>query len=529
MEPARRDAVFAATLAQHPGAFLGAIGPTGMLVPSPAELAALGHPPIEGPPSMLGLVIGDDHRAMVDAWMRVVPEGVANCLVRPVAAPDLQVRVHFIDMTHRFGVFVGILTGLEDHATGTVLSHDQVRPRLVTMHKDQTSVITEVGPEVSLLLGWSPAELVGRRTLELVHPDDHDRAIAGWIDMLSAPPGSARRVRLRHLHRDGHPVWFEITNHNHLADPDHPRVVAEMLDISDEMAAQEAVRAAEQLMRRLTETLPLAILQIDRDRRVTYLNDRAARWMNTQAGDVLGDAVFDAIVPADRPAAEDAIADVLDSGNDADLEYGHRPAGRGVRRVRAILRALTGDDGAVTGAIVCLTDVTEEVRLREELRHRATFDPLTGCHNRAATMAELQDAVESPGTAVIFLDLNGFKQVNDRYGHATGDRLLTHVASRLRLAAPAGGVVGRLGGDEFVVICRDLPAPQQAERIGADLLAALSGSGVDVAGEILVPQASVGVAWSPHAGSGADDLMARADAAMYEAKKTRTALVLSGS
>jgi len=116
---------------------------------------------------------------------------------------------------------------------------------------------------VTALLGWTPAELSGRRSLDLVHPDDHERAIASWMDMLSTPPGAARRVRLRHLHKNGQAVWFEITNHNHLADADRPGVIAEMLDISDEMAAQEAVRAAEQLMRRLTETLPLGILQID--------------------------------------------------------------------------------------------------------------------------------------------------------------------------------------------------------------------------------------------------------------------------
>jgi diguanylate cyclase (GGDEF)-like protein/PAS domain S-box-containing protein len=286
-----------------------------------------------------------------------------------------------------------------------------------------------------------------------------------------------------------------------------------MLDISDEMAAQEAVRAAEQLMRRLTETLPMGILQIDHERRITYLNDRAARALHARAGDVLGDQL-DAIVPADRPAADDAIAEVLGSGGDVDVEYGSREPGRGVRRIRANLRALTGDDGAVTGAIICLADVTEDVRLREELRHRATFDPLTGCHNRAATMVALQEAVTAAqtGTAVVFLDLNGFKEVNDRYGHAAGDQLLTQVSTRLRLAVPPSGVVGRIGGDEFLVILPDVAGPAEATRLGAGFLPVL---GEDDGG---VPRASVGVAWSAPGADTADELIARADAAMYEAK-----------
>ena len=534
MEPAGRDRVLAATLAQFPDAFIGAINAAGLFTELPPELAAAGLRPIEGASSALGLVIGPDHRIVVDAWHQVVHEGVANCLVRPVAAPDRQVRLHLIDVTHRLGVHVGILSGMEDHGAGLTLPSDQVRPRLVTMHKDQTAVITDAGPEVELLLGWTPAELVGRRALDLVHPEDHDRAIAGWMELLNTPPGSARRVRLRHLHRDGHPVWFEITNHNHLTDPDHPGVLAEMLDISDEMAAQEAVRAAEQLMRRLTETLPLAILQIDAGRRIVYLNDRAARRMGARAGEVLGGAMFATIVPADRAAVEDAVDGVLGAGGDTDFEYGHHEPGWGVRRIRANLRALTDDAGTVTGAIVCLADVTEDVRLREELRHRATFDALTGCLNRGATLAALRDAVTGAdrhaGTAVIFLDLDGFKQVNDRYGHAVGDRLLTDVAARLRLATPAAGVVGRLGGDEFVVICRDVPDAGRAGRIGTDLLAALRGGGIDVDGVLLRPEASVGVAWSPGDGTGAEDLIARADAAMYSAKRARKgpyALVLS--
>ncbi|MFC7279583.1 diguanylate cyclase domain-containing protein [Paractinoplanes rhizophilus] len=513
MDPVGRDAVLAATIAQHPGAFIAAVSSTGLFVPLPDELAASGLRPIEGPASMLGLVVADDQRAVIETWSRALHEGVGNCLVRLLAAPEQQVRVHFIDVTHRLGVYAALLTGMEDHSAELTLTHDDVRPRLVTVRKDQTAVIAEAGPEAQALLGWSPAELVGVRSLELVHPDDHERAIASWMDMLSTPPGAARRVRLRHLHRDGHAVWFEITNHNHLADPDHPGVVAEMLDISDEMAAQEAVRAAEQLMRRLTETLPLGILQIDAERRITYLNDRAARGLRARTGDVLGDQL-DGILPADRPVADDAIAEVLGSGGDVDVEYGSREPGRGVRRIRASLRALTGDDGTVTGAIICLADVTEDVRLREELRHRATFDPLTGCHNRAATMAALQEAVaeSEAGIAVVFLDLNGFKQINDRYGHAAGDQLLTQVSSRLRLAVPPPGVVGRIGGDEFLVILHDVPGPAEAARIGAGLLPVL---GEDDGG---APRASVGVAWSAPGTDTPDELIARADAAMYEAK-----------
>jgi diguanylate cyclase (GGDEF)-like protein/PAS domain S-box-containing protein len=523
MRPEDRDAVLAALVAKNPDAFVAAVGPNGLFVPMPPGLTGTGLRPIEGATSMLGLVITDDHRLVIDTWSQAVVEGAASCVVHLTAAPDRPARMHLIDLTHRFGVHLGVISG-SDLTTDLTLNPELVRPRMVTMVKSPTSVVTEVGPEILPLLGWEPAALVGQRTLELVHPDDQQRAIAGWMDMLATPAGSARRVRLRHLHRDGRTVGFENTNHNHLGDPNDPRVVAEMLDISDEMAAQEAVRAAEQLMRRLTETIPLAILQAGQNGRITFLNERAARQVGAQIGGDLTAALLDLTEPVDRPQVGEALAGVL-TGEDTDIEYGHREPGAATRRIRANLRSLTDASGTVTGAIVCLADVTEEVLLRERLWREATFDALTGCHNRAATMAALDDALRCAdrhaGTAVIFLDLNSFKPINDRYGHAAGDLLLSQVATSLRGAVPADGIVGRIGGDEFVAVCRDVTGREHADRIGADLLAALSAARVRVSGATLVPHASLGVAWSPYGEGNPDELMAQADAAMYAVKRSR--------
>ncbi|MGW4945978.1 diguanylate cyclase domain-containing protein [Actinoplanes sp. NPDC004185] len=525
MDPADRDEVFAALLKQHPDAFVGAISRVGLAVPLPDGLDIGGLRPIVGAQSALALVVADDQKIAVDAWQRALGQGLANCLIHPVAAPSELVRLHLLDLTHRYGVFLMFLTGLAGHPRGRSLEHEPIRPRLVTVLKDQVAVITSADAEIALVLGWTAAELTGTRTLDLVHPDDQQRAIASWMDMLASPQGEARRVRLRHVHRDGHPIWFEITNYNRLADAGNPRVVAEMLDISDEMAAQEALRAGEKLMRRLTETIPMGIVQIDAARRIVYQNERAARAIGAGLGDVLGDDHLRPIVPGDRPGIDAAIAAVLDAGSDIDVEYGHRDE-RGLRRVRANLRSLTAESGEVTGAIICLTDVTDDVRLRDELKQRASFDALTGCRNRASTLSALGEALAGPGrtrgTAVIFIDLNHFKQVNDRYGHAAGDQLLTHVANRLRGAVRDGDVVGRFGGDEFVVICADVATADRARRIGESLLTALGEGCLEVAGERLLPQASIGVAWGDPAACAPDALIARADTAMYAAKKTRT-------
>jgi diguanylate cyclase (GGDEF)-like protein/PAS domain S-box-containing protein len=518
-DPAARDAVLQALLARHPGAFVGAVGEHGRFVEPPAELRDSGLRPIYGPATALGLALAADHPALIQAWHRLLAEGVAECDFRPQSGSGHLARMHLVDVTHRLGVVALVITGLDEGVT--VLAHEVIRPRLVTMRKDQFSLILAADPQIHLVLGWRAEELAGRRSLELVHPDDHQRAITAWMDLLAAPAGEARRIRMRHLHRDGRVIWFEVTNRNLLADPADPCVVAEMLDITDEMAAEEALRVSEQLLRRLTEALPMSVLQIDAQRRVVYQNARGARMVATTVGGHLGEAQLAVIVPGDRPGVDEALQTVLRDGGDADVEYGYRDPHQGLRRANAKVRALTAADGQVAGAVICIADVTDDVRMREELQRRATYDELTGCRNRGATLAALGDALDAAtrGTAAVFVDLNDFKLVNDRYGHAAGDHVLTHVAQILRGTVRDGDVVGRLGGDEFVVVCRDVPGQEQAARIAASLGAALEAAALDVAGTRLRPKASIGVAWTRPGGLGADALIAQADSKMYEAKQ----------
>jgi diguanylate cyclase (GGDEF)-like protein/PAS domain S-box-containing protein len=301
------------------------------------------------------------------------------------------------------------------------------------------------------------------------------------------------------------------------------------------MAAQEALRANEQLLRRLTEALPLGVLQIDSNLRVIYQNERVAAILATITGTIVDDQHFAAVVPDDREALQKAVHAALRYGRDSDLECGYQHPQGSLRRCAIGLRALSTPAGEVTGAIVCLTDVTEDVQLREELRYRATFDALTGCRNRASTLAALEQllAVPAPGyagTAVIFIDLNEFKQINDRLGHAAGDQLLVHVADRLRTATRDGDLLGRFGGDEFVVVSRNVATVAEARAVAERLVAALGRGHLEIDGQRVPAQASIGVAWSAPGQSLADALIARADAAMYQAKKHRTgplALVVS--
>ncbi|HEX2808586.1 MAG TPA: PAS domain-containing protein, partial [Kineosporiaceae bacterium] len=208
------------------------------------------------------------------------------------------------------------------------------------------------------------------------------------MDLLGRP-GAARRVRLRHRRADGEWTWFEITNHNLLNDPEHGYVLAEMVDTSDEMAATEALRAGEELLRRLTEALPVGVVQFDAVGRVVYRNDRLAS--------ILGRDLPPARNDVDEPVAgrsglgelSESVTGVLASGHDADFEAAQSDADGVSRRIHVRLRALRGSEGEVTGAIACVNDVTDAAQLREELAHQATFDALTGCLTRRAVLVHL--------------------------------------------------------------------------------------------------------------------------------------------
>jgi diguanylate cyclase (GGDEF)-like protein len=194
-----------------------------------------------------------------------------------------------------------------------------------------------------------------------------------------------------------------------------------------------------------------------------------------------------------------------------------------VRHLEWTIHAAVGPSGEITGGVVCIADVSEAVRLREALEGRTKTDALTGCLNRAGTIAALEFALSNVdrtgGIGVLFIDLDGFKSINDTRGHAAGDAVLEVVASRLRGALRSGDLVGRLGGDEFVVISTGLHSASAALVFACRVSEHMQGPAT-INGLAIPIAASIGVAWTMT--SAAPDLLAAADAAMYIAKQTHS-------
>ncbi len=512
-------------LSLYPESPAAALRQDGVVVAMPESIPLQRNPVLEAR-SGLDLIVHEDRVRLLSTWDQILALGAGRCPVHLAGHPDTTVMYHGLDLRDAHGVILVVFAPTDAVDSPVLQAREiaKVTPRFASLCKDERSFIVKIDEAMTQILGWSAEDMVGRRSIDFIHPDDHALAIENWMEML-ASPGPGRRVRLRHRRPDESWVWLEVTNHNLLDDPDHGSVVSEMVDISEEMAAHDELRAREQLLNRLAGAIPVGLFQIDADRNIVYTNERLHQILGVERADTV-EAQLATVTDQHRTVLNSALDEIFGDGVHADIEVElHLPSSRELRFCTISLRALSQDDGTISGAIACVADVTDSARMREELKRRATFDELTGCYNRASIMLALEANIASgerqADRAVVFVDLDDFKAVNDHHGHAVGDELLSIVAQRLRGVVRAGDVVGRIGGDEFLVVCPDIGGPEEAMEL-AERLALAMREEVRVASGSIVEQVSIGVAWSSGEGSDADALVAQADSAMYASKHEGT-------
>jgi len=218
---------------------------------------------------------------------------------------------------------------------------------------------------------------------------------------------------------------------------------------------------------------------------------------------------------AERLAA--AEAEVLESGRIAQVDAAARRGDGSPCDVTVTIKAEADRKGRVIGLVGTIQDITERKAAERDLEKMAFFDPLTGLANRALFLRRLARAAEGTAPlALLLLDLDRFKEVNDSLGHPAGDELLGRVAERLRGLLPPDAFLARLGGDEFALLL-DGACAEEAAGIAAHAIARLAAPVRLRAGEVVVGT-SVGVALAPQHGSTPDVLMRHADLALYQAK-----------
>jgi diguanylate cyclase (GGDEF)-like protein/PAS domain S-box-containing protein len=510
-----------ALLAHNPTASIAAVGLDSMFQDVPEDLCTGGHRQIQARWS-LDLVTEEDRSTVIDLWERSLVNGTAHAAVTLV--DGTHGTFHLFDVQATRGCSILVLVPGSDVAVPQLASGPSVpiTPRHVTATRNQHGAFTVVDENLCQLLHADRDQIEAQSPLELIHPEDHKRAIDNWIETVSAK-GAPRRYRARHWRGDGTWVWLELTNHLRSTPDGSFEVVSEMVDISEEMAMHEALREREEFLRRLTSALPVAVGQLDADGHFVFTNERLSSLLGGHDAPTKDDLTA-IVAPDQRQALRHAIDAVFAHGGDIDLEMRTTPMGSATARVHRIGLCALRDGSTVLGVLLSMTDVTESADLREALRRRATFDDLTGLHNRASIMTLLGNAIgagreNGSGTAVVFVDLDGFKRVNDDFGHAAGDDVLVRLARRLRAAVRRHDLVGRIGGDEFLVVCPELDAPSSALEV-ADRIADQLADDMEIAGRVIRSRASIGVAWTCAPTTSPEDLIRAADSAMYESKRS---------
>jgi diguanylate cyclase (GGDEF)-like protein/PAS domain S-box-containing protein len=392
----------------------------------------------------------------------------------------------------------------------------RVSPDLISVI-DAQGRLTYQSPAVEAMLGYAHDELIGVSAFDLVHPVDQVGALEGFASTMSSADSRPQPLLVRLRRKDGSWLQTEIIGTNHLSDPVIEGMVLNIRDVSASMRTEDALRISEERYRLIVELAREGICVVDAAGNTTFANHALADLLGTTVNEMLARSFFDFIDADDQTEARTRIVDTY--GGQACDEIDVRLATRDRRLVWARISSspVRQHDGTYRGAIVFATDVTERRALEQRLAEEARRDPLTGVANRKELFEVLSPILASGTlTAALYVDLDGFKDVNDKYGHTIGDELLCSVASRVRGAIRGIDTVARVGGDEFVVICRDLESTEEAVIIGRRIRQVLSQPfGLNV-GSVRI-DSSIGIAFA-HS-SDADTLLARADQALYRAKR----------
>lgn len=311
--------------------------------------------------------------------------------------------------------------------------------------------------------------------------------------------------------------------------PDPSFVESLMASFSGRIAAELKRRHAEAVLRSnalrwrsIVDSAPVCIHEIDRTGRFIGINAEAARQAgNTYAEEIVGRSFLDYVAPWDQKRVSDLLAQACE-GRVCQFEYTSVVDGC-ARVFSASLVPLGDDDGQVTKLLGYSQDITAQKTSEQQLVHRAEHDNLTDLPNRGLFMDRLRSGIarakrNNQPLALLFVDLNDFKPVNDEHGHQTGDRLLRVVAQRLMAAVREVDTVARVGGDEFAVILEAISDADDAAAVAVKIAECI-GEPFSIDNHTLHIGASTGIAIYPADGDGVSSLLQHADAQMYRAKR----------
>ena len=375
--------------------------------------------------------------------------------------------------------------------------------------------VLHVNAGFTQLFGFAAAEIVGK-TADCMWGPLTDRDRMRWMRSRISEREAATAVVILYT-RGGLPVWTEIVSTPMLQEADTVRHVVAFRDVTSRKQFEAALAAEKRKLQTTLAAIADAVVTVLADGRVEFVNAAAARLLGIELADAYGCDVDEVICVVDDEARP--IAVVPESGTGVRRGNGHLRTKSGIVDVAYVASRIDADE---QGTVVVLRDVTAEYRLKMRLSFEAAHDPLTGLQNRRAFAERLDEAIRGARErgehhVLAFLDLDRFEVVNDRFGHATGDRLLREIGQVMGRVVRGGDVLARIGGDEFALLLANCRI-DDARRIAEKLRAAVEEYRIEHDGEELDVGVSVGLTPLEADTESAAEALDEADAACYQAK-----------
>lgn len=389
--------------------------------------------------------------------------------------------------------------------------------------KDRAHRFVFLNDAACILIGHSREELIGHVDHDFIPKEQADFFWA--VDDQVFASGQDRQVEEHITAGDG--TIRTLITHKRLvtlptATGEEPFVVAVISDITELRRAEAVLRDSEEHYRYSVELNPQIPWTADPQGNIIEASSRWHELTGIPVEEALGRGWIKALHPDDLPSAQQCWRRSVSSGDPLDMEYRLRLAAGSYRWFRARAAARRSEDGTIIRWYGTLEDIHDRKLAEERLRWAAFHDPLTGLPNRRRFQERLQQALDQAATAqrkvgLLIIDLDDFKQINDRFGHDAGDAVLKAFARRLQGIAPDPDCVARLGGDEFSVIIPDIETEADVTRIANNIATQMREplSGDNIGREY---RTSIGGAVSSDLGTEPDELLKQADLALYSGK-----------
>lgn len=450
---------------------------------------------------------------------RIVHSHISVSMVRDAEGQPLHFVAQIQDFTRRYESEQDLRDSEARFRGALESSHDAF------VATDEAGRIVEWNRAAETVFGWTRSEVLGQPMVErIVPPDFRDTHTRGMARYLAT--GEARvlgqRLQLPGWHRTRHEFPIELTLS--MVVVGGQRIFsAFMRDISERVAAQDALRKSEAELRTIADNVPAWITHVGPDLRYRFVNRAYAEWFERSAEDLIGLHMRD-VLPPEHFAGVEAHAMRALAGHAVSFEVDRRDANGDLRHMLANYVPDPSGPGDA-GFHVMIQDITPQIRLARMLERQAFRDDLTGLPNRAAWNEEFARAAaraqrsRSP-LAMLFIDLDGFKAVNDAHGHAAGDRVLSRFADLLRGEIRGTDYVARLSGDEFLVLLDGIAdAATDPVLVARKIIDAAADETVIYDGHALRMSPSIGIGIQSGPAFDAEALKRCADEAMYVAKR----------